>query len=130
MLIELKSGDTYNGRLINCDSWMNINLIDVICTSKEGTKFWKMSECYIRGSSIKFLRLPEDMVNMVPNDDILKHRGYGKGNIGKTIVKSNERNQRDLSQRKSGRGNKTPRCRLRNCERVCDKNKDVLDFQK
>ena len=26
MLVELKNGDTYNGRLVNCDSWMNINL--------------------------------------------------------------------------------------------------------
>jgi small nuclear ribonucleoprotein (snRNP)-like protein len=33
-LIELKNGDTYNGNLVNCDSWMNINLRDVICTSK------------------------------------------------------------------------------------------------
>jgi len=29
MLVELKNGDTYNGRLVNCDSWMNINLKDV-----------------------------------------------------------------------------------------------------
>jgi hypothetical protein len=35
-LIELKNGDTYNGNLVNCDSWMNINLRDVICTSKVG----------------------------------------------------------------------------------------------
>ena len=29
MLVELKNGDTYNGRLVNCDSWMNINLREV-----------------------------------------------------------------------------------------------------
>ena len=34
MLIELKNGDTYNGHLVNCDSWMNINLREVICTSR------------------------------------------------------------------------------------------------
>jgi len=34
MLVELKNGDTYNGRLVNCDTWMNINLRDVICTSR------------------------------------------------------------------------------------------------
>jgi small nuclear ribonucleoprotein (snRNP)-like protein len=34
MLIELKNGDTYNGRLVKCDMFMNINLRDVICTSK------------------------------------------------------------------------------------------------
>ena len=34
MLVELKNGDTYNGHLVNCDTWMNINLRDVICTSR------------------------------------------------------------------------------------------------
>ncbi|TYZ58204.1 hypothetical protein PybrP1_009170 [[Pythium] brassicae (nom. inval.)] len=33
-LVELKNGDTYNGHLVNCDTWMNVNLRDVICTSK------------------------------------------------------------------------------------------------
>lgn len=69
ILIELKSGDTYNGRLLNCDAWMNINLKDVICTSADGSKFWKMNECYIRGSSVKYLRLPDDIVDKVPDDD-------------------------------------------------------------
>mmetsp|Transcript_10508 Transcript_10508/g.13322 ORF Transcript_10508/g.13322 Transcript_10508/m.13322 type:complete len:143 (+) Transcript_10508:151-579(+) len=79
MLVELKSGDTYNGRLINCDSWMNINLKDVICTSSDGTKFYKLPECYIRGSSVKYLRLPDDVVDKVPQDDGNKHRGYAGG---------------------------------------------------
>ena len=34
MLIELKNGDTYNGRLVSCNMFMNICLRDVICTSK------------------------------------------------------------------------------------------------
>lgn len=34
MLIELKNGDTYNGRLVSCNAFMNICLKDVICTSK------------------------------------------------------------------------------------------------
>lgn len=36
MLVELKNGDTYNGRLVSCDTWMNITLRDVICTSRVG----------------------------------------------------------------------------------------------
>jgi U6 snRNA-associated Sm-like protein LSm4 len=63
MLVELKSGETYNGRLVNCDAWMNINLRHVICTSKDGEKFFKMSECYIRGSSIKYFRLPDGVMD-------------------------------------------------------------------
>jgi len=33
-LVELKSGETYNGHMVLCDSWMNIHLREVICTSK------------------------------------------------------------------------------------------------
>ena len=32
--MELKNGETYNGHLVNCDTWMNIHLREVICTSK------------------------------------------------------------------------------------------------
>jgi small nuclear ribonucleoprotein (snRNP)-like protein len=38
MLIELKNGDTYNGRLVSCNIFMNIYLRDVICTSKVRVK--------------------------------------------------------------------------------------------
>jgi small nuclear ribonucleoprotein (snRNP)-like protein len=33
-LVELKSGETYNGTLVSCDTWMNLHLREVICTSK------------------------------------------------------------------------------------------------
>jgi small nuclear ribonucleoprotein (snRNP)-like protein len=32
--VELKNGETYNGHVVNVDSWMNIHLREVICTSK------------------------------------------------------------------------------------------------
>lgn len=38
-LVELKNGETYNGHLVSCDTWMNINLREVICTSKVSIKF-------------------------------------------------------------------------------------------
>ena len=34
MLVELKNGDTYNGRLVGCNMYMNICLKDVIMTSR------------------------------------------------------------------------------------------------
>jgi small nuclear ribonucleoprotein (snRNP)-like protein len=33
MLVELKNGETYNGHLEVCDTWMNLSLKEVICTS-------------------------------------------------------------------------------------------------
>jgi U6 snRNA-associated Sm-like protein LSm4 len=41
---------------------MNMNLSDVICTSKDGDRFWKLPTCYIRGSAIKYLRLPPQLL--------------------------------------------------------------------
>ncbi len=39
-LVELKSGETYNGHLKACDGWMNICLVDVICTSRVRASAW------------------------------------------------------------------------------------------
>ncbi len=33
-MIELKNGETYNGKLVLCDSWMNVTLQNVIYTNK------------------------------------------------------------------------------------------------
>ena len=33
-LVELKNGETYNGNLVACDTWMNLHLREVICTCK------------------------------------------------------------------------------------------------
>ncbi|XP_077288134.1 U6 snRNA-associated Sm-like protein LSm4 [Arctopsyche grandis] len=96
MLVELKNGETYNGHLVSCDNWMNINLREVICTSRDGDKFWRMPECYIRGSTIKYLRIPDEVIDMVKEETQMKARGRGdmKGRGGQ--------NQR--SGRGSGRG--------------------------
>lgn len=80
LLVELKSGTTYNGRLLSCDTYMNLNLADVVCTSKDGDQFWKLNECYVRGSSIKYLRLPEEAVERVDEEDgRWKGGGGGRG---------------------------------------------------
>ncbi|KAL8612109.1 U6 snRNA-associated Sm-like protein LSm4 [Babylonia areolata] len=77
MLVELKNGETYNGHLVSCDNWMNINLREVICTSRDGDRFWKMPECYIRGSTIKYLRIPDEVIDMVKEEVVQKSKGRG-----------------------------------------------------
>jgi hypothetical protein len=44
---------------------MNLNLRDVIRTSKDGDAFWSVPELYIRGNTIKYLRVPEVIVDIV-----------------------------------------------------------------
>ncbi|EYU46681.1 hypothetical protein ABFS82_04G019600 [Erythranthe guttata] len=83
MLVELKNGETYNGHLVNCDTWMNIHLREVICTSKDGDRFWRMPECYIRGNTIKYLRVPDEVIDKVQEDtksrSDRKPPGVGRG---------------------------------------------------
>lgn len=83
MLVELKNGETYNGHLVSCDNWMNINLKDVICTSREGDKFWKMPECYIRGSTIKYLRIPDEVIDLVKEEVIARNRARNDARGGR-----------------------------------------------
>merc|ERR1719402_1502755 len=59
---------------------MNINLREVICTSRDGDKFWRMPECYIRGSTIKYLRIPDEVIDMVKED--VSSKGGGRGGPG------------------------------------------------
>ncbi|WVZ06384.1 hypothetical protein V8G54_019730 [Vigna mungo] len=83
MLVELKNGETYNGHLVNCDTWMNIHLREVICTSKDGDRFWRMPECYIRGNTIKYLRVPDEVIDKVQEETKTradrKPPGVGRG---------------------------------------------------
>lgn len=58
---------------------MNLNLADVVCTSKDGDQFWKLNECYVRGSSIKYLRLPEEAVERVDESEEGRWKGGGRG---------------------------------------------------
>ncbi len=36
MLVELKNGETLNGHLVTCDTWMNLTLREVVQTSPVG----------------------------------------------------------------------------------------------
>ncbi len=93
ILVELKSGEAYSGVMTACDGWMNIHMRDAVLTSKDGDRFWKVPECYIRGNNVKYLRIPEEVVDIAAKESHMAaqapHRptydggkggkGYGKG---------------------------------------------------
>ncbi|KAG9105386.1 RNA processing protein [Ceratobasidium sp. 392] len=81
MLVELKNGETFNGHLVNCDTFMNITLREVYQTSPEGDHFWKLKECYIRGSMIKYLRVPDALLDTVKEEQ-LRARDANRGRGG------------------------------------------------
>ena len=60
----------------------------VVALTQDGDKFWRMPECYIRGSTIKYLRIPDEIIDMVKEEVVSKGRGRGgmqqnKGQPGK-----------------------------------------------
>ncbi|EGC35943.1 hypothetical protein DICPUDRAFT_47407 [Dictyostelium purpureum] len=80
IMVELKNGETYNGYLINCDNWMNINLRNVIRTSKDSDKFWKIQSCYIRGNTIKYISVPDEIIDLVVEEEqISRPHNLSKG---------------------------------------------------
>ena len=87
LLVELKDGDTYNGRLVSADAYMNMNLSNVICTVADGSKFYKLPSAYIRGSAIKYLRLPDSVLEqakeMAQKEEQQQHRQHHRGSSGR-----------------------------------------------
>jgi U6 snRNA-associated Sm-like protein LSm4 len=72
--VELKNGETFNGVLTNCDSWMNLNLSQVIVTSQDGSIFKRLQTIYLRGNNIKYLRVGEQCVDRVVEDNKRKQK--------------------------------------------------------
>jgi U6 snRNA-associated Sm-like protein LSm4 len=52
MLVELKNGETLNGHLVTCDTWMNLTLREVVQTSPDGEKFFRLPEVYVKGNNV------------------------------------------------------------------------------
>lgn len=47
---------------------------------QDGDKFWSIPECYIRGDSIKYLRIPDEVLEEVPEEEeVTKGGGRGRG---------------------------------------------------
>ncbi|KAI9883745.1 MAG: Telomerase protein component 1 [Watsoniomyces obsoletus] len=81
MLVELKNGETLNGHLVTCDTWMNLVLKEVVQTNAEGDKFFRLPEVYVRGNNIKYLRVPDEIVDLVRDTQQHPQQG-GRGGRG------------------------------------------------
>ncbi|EMR08837.1 hypothetical protein PNEG_02624 [Pneumocystis murina B123] len=113
MLVELKNGETYNGHMVKCDTWMNLILKEVVQTNADGDRFFRLPECYIRGSNIKYLRIPDEIINIVKmqnerNRDNRNQRGISRG--GRGIISGRGRGMQNTQ----GRGGRSDRGRSRN----------------
>ncbi|KAK5944252.1 hypothetical protein PMZ80_003533 [Knufia obscura] len=96
MLVELKNGETLNGHLVNCDTWMNLTLKEVVQTNPEGDKFHRLPEVYVRGNNIKYLRVPDEILDSIRE----KQQNQPSGQRGR----GGHRGDRDGGRGDRGRG--------------------------
>mmetsp|Transcript_11187 Transcript_11187/g.17986 ORF Transcript_11187/g.17986 Transcript_11187/m.17986 type:complete len:114 (+) Transcript_11187:78-419(+) len=59
---EMKNGEIYRGLLLSAEDTMNMTLSDVLRTARNG-QITKLPSVYLRGSSIRFIALPELLKN-------------------------------------------------------------------
>mmetsp|Transcript_54377 Transcript_54377/g.60780 ORF Transcript_54377/g.60780 Transcript_54377/m.60780 type:complete len:116 (+) Transcript_54377:216-563(+) len=59
---EMKNGEIYRGLLLSAEDTMNMTLSDVLRTAKNG-QISKLPSVYLRGSSIRFIALPDLLKN-------------------------------------------------------------------
>ena len=62
--VEMKNGEIYRGMLQAAEDTMNVSLSDVLRTARNG-KISKLPNVYLRGSSIRFIALP-DLLKSAP----------------------------------------------------------------
>ncbi|KAK2676009.1 LSM domain, eukaryotic/archaea-type [Fusarium oxysporum f. sp. vasinfectum] len=82
MLVELKNGETLNGHLVSCDTWMNLTLKEVVQTSPEGDRFVRLPEVYVKGNNIKYLRVPDEIIDQVSESQKGQQGGFRGGRGG------------------------------------------------
>lgn len=81
--VELSSGHTYRGKLIEAEDNMNIQLRDITVTSRDGMVS-HLEQVYVRGSHIRLFILP-DMLKHAPMfrpDTLAKTRAQNTGPRG------------------------------------------------
>ncbi|KAI9715939.1 MAG: RNA processing protein [Chrysothrix sp. TS-e1954] len=102
MLVELKNGETLNGHLVNCDTWMNLTLREVVQTSSDGERFVRLAEAYVRGNNIKYLRMPEEILETVKEQQMKEQAGRGGRGGGAGGGRGDDRGRGDRG--RGGRG--------------------------
>ncbi|GAQ92316.1 small nuclear ribonucleoprotein D3 [Klebsormidium nitens] len=60
--VEIKSGETYRGTLIEAEDNWNVQLENITHTAKDG-KVGQLEHVFIRGSKVRFLIIPDMLKN-------------------------------------------------------------------
>ena len=102
--LELKTGETYRGKLMDAEDNMNVQLRDIAVTSRDG-RVTQLEQVFIRGSSVKFFIVPD----MLKNAPMFKRFGPNANKMAMGIGRGRATMQR-VAQASSSRG-RAPRGR-------------------
>ncbi|KAF1989855.1 Sm-like ribonucleo protein, partial [Aulographum hederae CBS 113979] len=75
--VEVNSGQTFRGKLLDAEDSMNVQMRDITVTARDG-RVSHMDQVYIRGSQVKFFIIP-DMLRNAPMFRQKDRRGRGVG---------------------------------------------------
>ncbi|WQF79365.1 Putative like-Sm (LSM) domain containing protein, LSm4/SmD1/SmD3 [Colletotrichum destructivum] len=75
--LEITSGQTYRGKLLEAEDNMNVQLKDITVTARDG-RVSHLDQVYIRGSHVRFFIVP-DMLRNAPMFRSRNVRGRGVG---------------------------------------------------
>jgi len=68
----------------------------ILINTKDGDKFWRMNECYIRGSTIKYLRIPDEVIDLVKEDIQAKSKNRNQQQQQQNRNANNQQNNRNF----------------------------------
>ncbi|KAI8052349.1 hypothetical protein BDF22DRAFT_726069 [Syncephalis plumigaleata] len=92
--LELKTGQSYRGKLYEAEDNMNVQLRNITVTHRDG-RTSHLDQVYVRGSQIRFFVVP-DMLKNAPmflqvGPNAFKGRGVGMGRGRATVARAQAR---------------------------------------
>ncbi|KAK3255413.1 Small nuclear ribonucleoprotein SmD3b [Cymbomonas tetramitiformis] len=80
--VELKTGETYRGQLLESEDNWNLQMQGITYTAKDG-KVSQLEHIFLRGSKIRFLIIP-DMLKNAPMFKRIDPKTKGRGGVIQT----------------------------------------------
>lgn len=90
-MIELKSGETYNGILKAVDKFMNIKMENAYLTDPKAEVFHSVGEVWIRGNVIKYFFMDDSAIKKIEGTEYKAPEKFHKGDS-----KNFKRNRKEL----------------------------------
>ncbi|ANZ73795.1 Lsm (Like Sm) protein involved in RNA processing [Komagataella phaffii CBS 7435] len=106
--VELKNNVTINGYLVDCDSWMNLTLENVLEVDATGEHFKKFPQFYVHGVEIKGVRMDENIIDRARQKE-QRARNWNNNNNSNNNQRRNYNNRYSANSSGGNRGNQRQR---------------------